>query len=152
MLNHLRTRRRDDTGMAFFLEVLLILAVVGLIVGFTTNSVRGTMQNHRDQAVQQDLRTYAKAAEAYFVRQAAYPTQPTGWDMRGRSPVSEDGKYHVTVHPSGPHAGYVIRGRDPQSTTWTYVLSSYTGGEPVRAAGAATGLPTGVGSPVVLQW
>lgn len=151
MPRHLHRRRRDDAGMAWFLEVLLILVLVAVVVGFASNSVRGSMQTNRDLNVQQDLRNYAKAAEAYFVRQAAYPTLPTGWNMRGRDPSSDHGSYRVEVHPSGPDAGYVIWGRDTESTAWTFVLSSYTDGEPARV-GADTGMPAGAGDPVTLEW
>src|SRR5690606_39200150 len=111
-------RQRGDSGMAFMVELLIVLALVVGRVAWVGPKMMDYLNRGQDGSVQSDLSNYATAAEANLINNggSAYGTTVATFATDGASPkASQDNRYKAWVIPQGTNAGYVILGMNRNS-------------------------------------
>jgi len=161
-------RQRGDAGMAFMVELLIVMAIVVGLVAIVGPKFMDYLNRGQDTAVQSDLKNYATTAEANLINTGGSSygtTAAAAFGVDGAAPVaSKDNKYRAWVVAQGEDAGYVIIGVNRNSEK-AWVVSSYTGSavkqlSPNRAGAAfssnatppAGHFPTGVTPTSIPVW
>jgi general secretion pathway protein G len=82
MLHKLRAAKAEESGFTL-VELLLVITILGVLAGVVVFSVGGFQQNSQAEACKAEAATVVAAAEAYYAKNKAYPTQ---WsDLTGGS-------------------------------------------------------------------
>ncbi|MFP4354511.1 MAG: type II secretion system protein GspG [Phycisphaerae bacterium] len=73
------TRRRLAAAGFTFIEVMVVVVIIGMLAGAVTLKVRDHMQTARVNRARADIRVIVEAVEAYSLNHAgAYPTSSAG--------------------------------------------------------------------------
>jgi len=128
-------RQRGDAGMAFMVELLIVMAIVVGLVAIVGPKFMDYLNRGQDTAVQSDLKNYATTAEANLISNggSSYGDDEAAF-AQGASGVpvaSKDNKYRAFTVGQGTNAGYVILGINRNSEK-AWAVSSYNGGSVVR--------------------
>jgi prepilin-type N-terminal cleavage/methylation domain-containing protein len=71
------TREQDSRGFTL-VEVLIVIAVIGVLAAVVVFAVRGMADRGQSTACRSDASTIAQAAEAYFAQNSVQVLPPTG--------------------------------------------------------------------------
>lgn len=73
-------RRRCAAGFTF-IEVMVVVVIIGMLAGAVTLKVRDHMNTARVNRAESDIRVIAEAVDAYQVTHGRYPTSNEGLDV-----------------------------------------------------------------------
>ena len=73
MLQKLRAARAEESGFTL-VELLIVIAILGILAGVVVFSVAGIQDNSQTSACKAEASTVKSAEEAYYVRNRAYGT------------------------------------------------------------------------------
>ena len=125
--------RPADSGFTL-VEVIAVVAIVGILATMTALVMSSTRGNASSASVKSDLRNYSAAAGEHWSSRFTYPDSPAGFALRdaddnGMPITTGDSQFVAFVIPEGPNAGYIIFGANPDVDN-VLVLSSWDGKTP----------------------
>ena len=136
-----RTRHAHDSGFTL-IEVLVVVIIIGILSAIAIPVFAGQKSKAANSNIQADLKNYARAADQFFTNQFFYPSDPSGFSLRGTETgvptTSNDTAYRAFTVKDGVNAGYVIFG-SATTTGTVFVISSYDEKPPQRTT--LTALP-----------
>jgi general secretion pathway protein G len=127
--------RRRDAGFTL-LELLVVLAILGLLAALTAPRIIGFLGGARSQAAAVQVRSLAQALDLYRLDVGRYPTQEQGLAALTARPAGAErwnGPYldreGGLVDPWGHPYGYRIPGRAAAFDVWSLGADGAEGGE-----------------------
>ncbi len=115
--------RRRRGGFSF-IEVMVVVVIIGLLAGAVTLKVADYMDTARVNRARSDMATIVDAIEAYYLKQGRYPTNEEGL---GVLPVK------TQTDPWGNRYEYNSPGREGPYEVVTYGADEREGGEGINA-------------------
>jgi general secretion pathway protein G len=116
--------RRRSAGFTF-IEVMVVVVIIGMLAGAVTLKVRDHMSKARVNRAQSDIRVITEAVETYQVTHGRYPTSDEGL---------ADVDVKASVDPWGNAYQYNSPGRDGQDfEVYSLGADGAPGGEDVEA-------------------
>jgi general secretion pathway protein G len=143
----LTQRRQGRAGgrRAFSLvEIMIVIAIIGLLAGVVTFNVRGYMMKARQSTARAEIATIVQALSAFYTSYGRYPTNEEGLDILTRAtdknpePLLE-GK---TSDPWGNPYQYVSPGRSTAFEVVSFGADGREGGEGADADVSSVDLKT----------
>ena len=122
---HSRTRR----GGFSLVEIMIVIAIIGLLAGVVTINVRGRMAKARETVARQDIANIVSALDQFWSENKRFPTNEEGLavlytktekhpePLLAKEPVDPWGRSYVYICPGAKSAYEVIsRGPDNRDT------------------------------------
>ncbi|MEI7835331.1 MAG: type II secretion system protein GspG [Planctomycetota bacterium] len=72
-----RARRPDNRGFSF-IEIMVVVVIIGLLAGAVVVKVGGYMETAKTNRARSDIATIVDAVEAYHLQNGRYPTNDEG--------------------------------------------------------------------------
>ena len=121
MKRHTRCTRRKARGFTL-LEIIAVLVIIGMMVGFGVPMVMNHIENARQQEAVTQTRIMADALRQFNMHVRHFPSEQEGLDALLHRPADADGW-------SGPYIQDWRRiPKDPWGNEYQYVLSQGEGG------------------------
>jgi general secretion pathway protein G len=102
MLNRIRTRRRDESGFTL-IELLITIVILGVLAAIVVFGVQAFNSNGQAAACQADKKNVQVAVQAYYAKNAAWPTAigdlVTGGYLQSAPPTTNG--YTITLGSNG---------------------------------------------------
>ncbi len=110
-------------------EIMIVIAIIGLLAGVVTINVRGRMAKARETVARQDIRNIVHALDEFWSENKRFPTNEEGLTvlytktekhpepLLAKEPVDPWGRAYVYICPGAKSAFEVIsRGPDNRDT------------------------------------
>ena len=116
MLSKLKSPRKSTRHGFTLLEMLVVMALIGLLVGTVAVSMRGHIARSRITTAKLDIAKLNDAVESYNGFHASYPTQDQGLKiLTGTEDVATQFiKGHELKDPWGNTYEYLVPGKNDQ--------------------------------------
>lgn len=117
-----RFNRRENKGIAGFtmVELLVVLAIIGMISAFAVPQVLRYLSSARVDAAKVQIRNLEAALELYYIDNLKYPDREFGIRALAAQPAGE-------TRWNGPYLKGADRLQDPWGNAYTYDLDEKTG-------------------------
>lgn len=118
-----RLPRRRRSGGFSFIEVMVVVVIIGLLAGAVTLKVVDYMDTAKTNRARSDMATIVDAIEAYYLKHSRYPTNEEGLAVL---PVKS------ATDPWGNRYEYNSPGREGPYEVVTYGADAREGGDGIN--------------------
>lgn len=102
MFNYLKIKSKKDKGFTL-IEILVVVAIIGIISGVTISSVSKMRMKSRDSTRLTDLANIKLALARYYDAHGYYPQSNCGWDCNGYRYGFESSSWNALATDLAPY-------------------------------------------------